>query len=767
MNKIEILNGKKFATPVTDATTYKSLRNSEENLRNLSLARQGNKSAKSRLVQFNYSCLPNEDGTLKGATRLTHAVGMDVDFDPDAPDYEQKMADAPRHILEMKQKLGLLMLERSVNKGYHIVFRRHADMTQEENIKWASQLLSIEYDKGAKDCTRVFYATSASDTDLLYLDDALFDNSECVCTATTSLPQTKSKKQKETKAPEAEDVEAEEPLQTSLTAFDLCVKEAGLNPDNLDIWGQHNWHNNLLAVLSVGLPKLISKAQTLAVIQHKMPRYCQYADCKRLVDSFYSDYKTDKSYMSQKLREMNAKIQSGDTTSNTKSTQKSNSILLPPELPERLPRIIDLCIRNYDPRYRQMLAFACLPPLSAHASHFRAMNLSGRISGPQQYVVVVGGSGEGKGRATDLYNDMVSHTLLASDKKEMDTLRKNIELREQMKNSKECPPKYHPRLRTFENASKSSILDMQTNLGEGGMLLGQFSEVDGLFKNTQQSYSDISVILRKAWDGDTYNQYYLSESTCNTMIPLSISLLMAGTPNAVLERMFGDTENGLMQRCIPVSTPTATYSLRPPKQNLLNDDEKAERNALLESLYMKDLALGYSTKLLDLPLTNSAIESWIDELTVLYNEGSISEAEARLSHRCSEFMLRAAIPLVALYEKETQEIVDFAVWVGRTAFYNICTLFAQRVEQDMEKGKRLMNDLKNDARATSLPLLAELPPVFTTKDFEKLRKENGMNANCKSRLNDYVKKGYIKRIRRGVYIKILNPQSPSLHTSRM
>ena len=159
-------DGKKYMVPVKRQADYKIIRDSERNKR----------PEKKDMVQFNYSCLPNPDNSLKGATRLSNSVGMDVDFDPKSPDYEQKMTDAPNLILSKKDELGLLMLERSANKGYHLVFRRHPEMTQEENLRWASKLLGVEYDKGAKDITRVFF-TPPSDH-ILYLSDELFDNSE-------------------------------------------------------------------------------------------------------------------------------------------------------------------------------------------------------------------------------------------------------------------------------------------------------------------------------------------------------------------------------------------------------------------------------------------------------------------------------------------------------------------------------------------------------------------------------------------------------------
>ena len=58
-----------------------------------------------RLVQMNYSCLPNADGTLKGAATPSNTVGMDVDFDPASPHYERLMAEAPQTILAKKDEL--------------------------------------------------------------------------------------------------------------------------------------------------------------------------------------------------------------------------------------------------------------------------------------------------------------------------------------------------------------------------------------------------------------------------------------------------------------------------------------------------------------------------------------------------------------------------------------------------------------------------------------------------------------------------------------
>ena len=73
---------------------------------------------------------------------------------------------------------------------------------------------------------------------------------------------------------------------------------------------------------------------------------------------------------------------------------------------------------------------------------------------------------------------MTEKTLQEHDRKEYEKCDANAEEREKKKNAKDCPPKYHPKLRLIETASSTSILDLQANLGENGMLLGHFSEAD-------------------------------------------------------------------------------------------------------------------------------------------------------------------------------------------------------------------------------------------------------------------------------------------------
>ena len=174
-------DGAKMMRPIHTRKEYLQLRNSGEQQQLVQRIRNGEETLKHKLLQMNYSCLPNEDGTLKGSTRMSTTVGMDIDHLK-----ADEMPAVRDRILAKKDELGLKMMEESARGcGYHLVFARKPELSQEENLKWASNLISVAYDSGAKDITRVFFTTSGNE--LIYLDDAIFELEEVLGTDYTDL----------------------------------------------------------------------------------------------------------------------------------------------------------------------------------------------------------------------------------------------------------------------------------------------------------------------------------------------------------------------------------------------------------------------------------------------------------------------------------------------------------------------------------------------------------------------------------------------------
>ena len=169
---------RKFAHPVKNREALMALRNAPENLENLAKARQGDHEAKMKLLQLAYN-IGHADGQIAGCNSIGSYFFHDVDcYDSDHSERIKSL------VLEKKDEIGLMMLERSASGGWHLVCKRQPGTTILENQVRVATILQLEMDTSTKDLQRVVFSTSGSEDDLPYLDDALFDElmsaEECV-----------------------------------------------------------------------------------------------------------------------------------------------------------------------------------------------------------------------------------------------------------------------------------------------------------------------------------------------------------------------------------------------------------------------------------------------------------------------------------------------------------------------------------------------------------------------------------------------------------
>ena len=729
-----------------DKSEFLALRNSPRQQALVKGVREGKTTLKMMLLQMNYSCLPNEDGTLKGATRVSNSVGMDIDHVPQS--HMQMLQDV---ILSKKDELGLLMLEKSARgSGYHIVFRRRADLTQEENLMWASTVLGVDYDKGAKDITRVFFSTTASPEDLVFLDDELFKVEEVQEAPKNNTPEPSGN-------PSQEALESAFPSTYHDIPYSKII-EAWLGGEKVQPGDRHRTslyladHLRYITDNDAGLIEHLLR-QTPFVQEIVQERNENVTATVKSAQG-YTFYKNRPARMKDALARAQEPTLLADSEGAESDLDRLTVGWNPPSLPSKLPRLIQLLIKPFPEQYHPMLIVTACVILGAISSHFRSTYIDGRVIAPNLYAAIIAESGKGKNWVTMLFELMCRHTLQTWDDQEWKKVRENQEMRDRKSNAKDKPPKYHPKLRIMETMSKTSLLEVQTNLGENGMILCNYTESDELANASRVQFSNLSVLLRKAWDLDTHRQFYMSEASCNTQTRLNAAILLTGTPRSVLTRLFSDTESGMMQRFIPMMMPNLKRTFRPPRFMPLSPDEEAERDALLVTLWQKDLSLGEGTLDLEMPKTQKMVYEWYDALEERYSDGELTESEADLSRRVGQFMQRAAIPFVALYEEEQKEVLDLVQWLGNFAYYNICHIFASRVAEDMKESQKILH-ARTDARITAEPLLNLMPEVFTIQQFREERLRQGQSPDVTMLLSRYSKKGKVQRLEKGVYRKLL------------
>ncbi len=557
---IYIKDGAKMMRPILTREEYLAQRDSETQKMLMRKVRGGNEKMKTALVQMNYSCLPNEDGSLKGSKHMSTTIGMDVDHI-----HAEEMEQTKQRILEKKDELGLLMLEESARgAGYHIVFRRRPELSQEDNLKWASDLLGVQYDEGAKDITRVFFTTTTAQ--LHYLDDSIFEVLEA-----------NNENQNEKQFSNSQILDKNKSFPTtasefSLAAFDMCVEQAGLKPDELDVWGIHNWHANLMAVLSVGVAKLMSREQLCAVVAQRLPNYCQTDDCQKLINYFYEKYDADKGFMNTALREINAKAQrvlNQNENPNENPDDEDLSAVTCHLSPQKLPQGIRDSINAVGPQLAMPVVTAICPCIGALATGV-TLDVHGQKKGLNLISYIAGDFASGKGNIDPVVEAWMSevHAMDKMYQTQEDEWRMK---KRAAKNKKDQPeePKLPVRFLTLNN-TVANLAERLANT-EGKHAFSFTPEADTVAQKWKSSLSDFSVMLRQSYDGTRYDREARSAEAVNVHIDrLLWNVVMCGTPDA-LYRVVSNYTDGFQSRIAIARTPDNTFAPLEDIPNVLTD----------------------------------------------------------------------------------------------------------------------------------------------------------------------------------------------------
>ena len=597
--------GAKKMRPILTEEEYRQLRDSEHN----------KKADKKHMVQMNYSCLPNEDGKLRGSKRISKSVGMDIDFCPDDADYEKKMADVPELILSKKKDLGLLMLERSANKGYHIAFRRKLNLSQEDNLKWAAKLLGVEYDKGAKDITRVFY-TPPTDR-LLYFDKELLDNTECkIQIQESEISKVDScNTQKEQKAKD----EAVE--KTSKKSNNSTLEYCGIPySDIIRKWWQmyNDGHepvrsnrNTLTFELAVNLRHIcgFDRQQLNQVI----PCYDGFPETEKLacIDSALGEKRTQ---MPKRLKDVLAAIRqellaakNSDNDEAINALDEANAqdeLFYYNSLPT-LPQGIRDSINSVGPHLAMPALIAICPVLGCLATGVK-VDIHGRKNSLNLISYVAGDFASGKGSIDPLI-DAWTCEIKQMDKVYLQQEEDWRAKKRAAKNKKEQPeePKLPIRILTLNN-TVANLADRLSNT-EGKHAFSFTPEADTVAQKWRSGLSDFSVMLRQAYDGTSYEREAKSADAVNVHIDrLLWNVTMCGTPDA-LYRVVSNYTDGFQSRIAVARTPDNTFAALTENLYVLTD---VQRDQIFQIAHLLPLMDGDIV----LPKLEKKGRDWLEEL---------------------------------------------------------------------------------------------------------------------------------------------------------
>ena len=425
---------RKLAHPVKDREELMALRDSKKNLEKLTKARQGDEKAKADLLQLAYN-LGHVDGLIAGCKSQGSFFFHDVDC------YDKEQSDAFKElILSKKDVIGLMMLERSVGGGWHLVCKRTPGTTILESQVRVATELQIEMDTNTKDLQRVVYSTSGSPEDLPYLDDALFEEPMTVeeCEAEYQRLKEREKKRQEqvpkeakkankhykpwedtgdskkavaaakSQSEECRDVSPESPKSVGCVDERIryiaegVIKEKGL--EKSDFLNEGGRHTTVKVFLS-GATQLLTKQEANTILAELMPDHWKDENIQALVEAFYANYYNP----TQRLPKWQETLFTGSQRLKSVSDQADTSaVLSPPPMPKKMPKLIELLTSRSPEIYKPAVANAAFPPLGTHLCKVRFCYTDNVEHEATLMNCLMAGTGAGKGCIDEPINHIMA-----------------------------------------------------------------------------------------------------------------------------------------------------------------------------------------------------------------------------------------------------------------------------------------------------------------------------------------------------------------------
>ena len=410
--------GHKVATPVTSKEEYFKIRNTLTNRENLMKAHQGDEDAKRRLVQFNYNdLLP--DGKLAGCCHPSSYFAGDVDCEGLA---ESK--DIAQRFLAHKDEIQLMELSRSARFGLHYVCRRQMGRTILENQVRVAQITKTEMDTSAHDLQRVMFTVTADSDELLYLDEAIFQEP---LTIEESEREYELLKQREQQGLEEVPAGAKKANKHYKPWEESGTTESGIqgttepvNPEIrksvgpkvhsfkgvpygyiIDEWWRQHGGQPQEGERNIGLHKLAVHLRTICdnnpqLLFEVMP-HMGLAD-QEVRSIIASATKDQPKGLTAEMKAVLRKFFHEGTVPQCSASyaQQGQSPSAPPEMPKKLPKLIKLLTSKTPDIYKPTVAHAVFPSLATHLWNVGFEYIDGVVHQATLMNVVMAETGAGK-----------------------------------------------------------------------------------------------------------------------------------------------------------------------------------------------------------------------------------------------------------------------------------------------------------------------------------------------------------------------------------
>ena len=745
--------GHKMARPVTSREEYVALRNTPENAKCFYDARGGQQAAKLKQVQFNYNdLLP--DGVLKGCCHPASTFAHDIDCQS-----AEEQAAIKQRILEKKDEIGLLELSGSANFGLHAVCRREKGKTILESQVKVGMVTQTEMDTNTHDQARVMFTGPATDDNLFYLDDAIFEEDMSIEKSAAEFEVLKEREkkgqeevpagakkankhfkpweEKEVKEERSGEVKSAAPNQhNSETApadervryiAEGVMKEKGLEKgDFLNEGGRHT----TVKVFLSGATQLLTKEEANGILAELMPDHWKDENIQALMEAFYANYYNP----TQRLPKWQETLFTGSQRLKSVSDQTDTpAVLSPPPMPKKMPKLIELLTSRSPEIYKPAVANAAFPPLGTHLCKVRFCYTDNVEHEATLMNCLMAGTGAGKGCIDEPINHIMADI---KHRDEENTRRENEWKKDCQKKGANKDKLVRPEglvIQQIDPDMTKPALVTRMDEAEDHFVYVKLNELDLFEQLKGQTGKQHFQLMCLAFDpGAEYGQTRVGTQSVTARPKCRFNWNACTTIQKGRKFFSRVLTDGPISRINFCTIPEVEIGAEQPIYGKYDAEFDEQLKPYIDNLTN-------ARGLIDCPQAYKLAKK-MQEDCAEFARLSQDQTYWNLSHRAIVIAwLKACVLYVANGQKWEKSIEDFIKWSLDYDMYCKMAFFGEDIERANSDGDRV---------GTRGPrnLLELLPDEFTIEDAKRVRQSQGLSNNgnyCMKMIRIWKNRGYV------------------------
>ena len=542
----------------------------------------------------------------------------------------------------------------------------------------------------------------------------------------------------------------------SLIAFDLFAESAGLKNVNIDTEGSR--HSSLLAIMSAGASRVMSEEELRRVVAVKMPSFAQERDCRQLIHDFYEKYGDSSKPFSRDVIRINAQAETqanqlrinneelriqgasaGNQTvqsSNLNVQSSEDDYPAPPEMPKKLPKLVELLVSQTPDVYKPAVAHAIFPPLATHLCRTYFNYIDNVEHEATLMCCLLAGTGAGK-NCVQMPINLIMEDIRKRDK---DNLKREKEWKDEVtrkganKDKRKRPENLV--IQEIDADMTNPAFVMRTAEAQEHFLYTALNEIDQ-FDNLRGIGNQQFRIMCLAFDpGNQYGQTRVGTQSVTERVTIRFNWNASTTINKGIRYFSKVLTDGPISRINFCTIPERDIGAEMPVYGTYDDIFRENLKPYIEHLNMASGTISCPEAF--------ALAQKLKEENADFARMSQDRVYENLSFRANVIAyLKACVLYVANGCQWESEIEEFVRWSEQYDLYCKMRFFRDAIVKSEQEG------VKSSKRGPS-NMLQLLPNEFSYQQAEQLRSDLGLDTKGTRRMiATWVFRKYIVKVEAG------------------